>query len=233
MKCFFAKYKTSLAMTIATLMLGLLIGVQAKDVYNTNLQLSSQKSQGELYEAMLVEEQAEFEKLNSKLDKAVSKNKKLLKGGNYRKKARMLTKELDEAEFLAGVTDVQGSGVIITLDDAAKEDLDMEAEGLADHIIHYTDVVRVLNTLKANGAQALSINDERILSTSSIICSGSTISINQNKYVLPYTIKAIGEPQKLYDTFVASEIYNELVFFKMKADITMENDIVIQAGVIK
>jgi len=234
MRRFFEKYKTSIAMTIATLLLGLLIGVQVKDVYKANEQLSSQKSQSEMYEAMLGEEQVLSQRLTNKLNKAVSKNEKLLKRGNHKKETKKITKQLDNVKFLAGLTAVKGSGVIITLNDASKEDLNMEEEGLSDHIIHYSDVIRVLNTLKANGAQAISINDERILNTSSIICSGSTISINENKYVLPYVIKAIGEDQQLlYESFISSEIYNELVFFKMKADIVKENDIIIKAGVIK
>lgn len=234
MKLFFAKYSTSIAMTIATLLLGLLIGVQVKDVYKTNEQLSSQKSQSEMYEGMLIDEQKISKRLTNKLNKAISKNKKLLKDGKRKSETKRLMKRLDNVEFLAGLTDVKGSGVIITLKDASKEDLNMEEEGLSDHIIHYSDVIRVLNILKANGAQAISINDERILNTSSIICSGSTISINKNKYVLPYVIKAIGEDQQLlYESFISSEIYNELVFFKMKADIVKENDIIIKAGVIK
>lgn len=113
--------------------------------------------------------------------------------------AEIMKTELNRAEMLAGLTDVEGSGVTVTLKDgnmqnaAAGNIVYDESYG----IVHDSYVLMFLNELRAAGAEALSINDERILSTSEIRCAGPTISINNTKKSAPFEIKAIGDPDTL------------------------------------
>ena len=59
------------------------------------------------------------------------------------------------------------------------------------------DVLSVINELKNAGAEAISINDQRIVPTTGIICGGNIIDINGQKVGAPFEIKAIGLPEQL------------------------------------
>lgn len=134
-----------------------------------------------------------------------------------------LVKERKEAQFDSGFTDVKGSGVIITLNDApARNEVDP-----SELIIHDMDILEILNELKAAGAQALSINGERILATSKQFCAGPTIVINQNRYPVPYIISAIGDPEALYTALEESEAVIIMRIYNIQVDIRKEQEIII------
>jgi len=106
-----------------------------------------------------------------------------------------LLKERDFENFRAGLTAVKGSGIVITMEDApAKGELDVE-----EYIIHDNDINNILDELKASGAQAISVNGERVIFSTKPVCAGPTIIVNNNRYPPPYVIKAIGDPDMLYD----------------------------------
>lgn len=67
----------------------------------------------------------------------------------------------------------------------------------AKAIVHDADLMEVVNALKEAGAEAISINDERIVNSTSIICSGNIIQIDGEKVGSPYEIKAIGLIERL------------------------------------
>jgi uncharacterized protein YlxW (UPF0749 family) len=106
-----------------------------------------------------------------------------------------LKAELDDAKLYAGLTEVKGNGVIITLDDSKKR----IAEGVDpnDTVIHDWQLAEIVNILREAGAQAISINDERIISTSEIQCAGPTVSINHVRFAVPFVVKAIGNADYL------------------------------------
>ena len=58
-------------------------------------------------------------------------------------------------------------------------------------------MLKVINELKQNGSEAISINGERVLTTSEIYCSWAFISINGNKLPVPFVIDVVGDPDKL------------------------------------
>lgn len=154
-----------------------------------------------------------IETLQSDYQKEVEKNEELLQQiidlqgdiAQYREQvaqsggaAEVMRSELTRAEMLAGLTDVEGSGITVTLKDGNVQDA---AGGVIYDenygIVHDSFVLMFLNELRAAGAEALSINDERILATSEIRCAGPTISINNTKKSAPFEIKAIGDPDTL------------------------------------
>ncbi len=101
-----------------------------------------------------------------------------------------------------GLTEVTGKGVIIKVDDA---NLQANLQNLyldpSQTIVHDTDLISIVNELKNAGAEAISINDQRIVANSAIICDGSVIRINGEKVGAPFTIKAIGLPEMLKNTY--------------------------------
>lgn len=137
---------------------------------------------------------------NAELNRQVQDLKKTV--DDYRAQAgksgdvnRALNDQLNRAEILAGMEDVQGKGVVVTMDDstaAIKAGQDQSA-----YVIHDTDVLQVLNELRDAGAEALSLNDERILATTEVRCAGNVVSVNNTRYSTPFVIRAVGNPDKL------------------------------------
>ncbi len=102
---------------------------------------------------------------------------------------------MKSGQMLAGMLDVQGKGVVLTLEDNNdKNVVDMSIQMLT---IHDSDILNVLEELANAGAEALSVNDERIITTTCIKSGGPVILINGNKLTSPFVIKAIGEPGTL------------------------------------
>ena len=105
---------------------------------------------------------------------------------------------LSNARFLAGLTSVQGPGIVVTLNDSKRHISRKIPPGMAPpDIIHDTDINQVVNELKATGAEAIAINDQRLVATSPVRCVGPTISVNNVPQTPPFVIKAIGNPKAL------------------------------------
>ncbi|MEW6188887.1 MAG: DUF881 domain-containing protein [Actinomycetota bacterium] len=105
------------------------------------------------------------------------------------------TKELEELKFAAGLTAVMGPGVEVTLGDALQVP---PGEDPNDYIIHDYDLRIVVNALWDGGAEAIAINNQRLVSTSAIRCAGNTILVNSMRLATPYKIRAIGNSERLY-----------------------------------
>lgn len=106
-----------------------------------------------------------------------------------------LERELERQRLLAGLVPVQGPGVQVTLDDS-----DVQVPAAADpnvYLIHEYDLRDTVNLLWLAGAEAVAINEERLVSTSSIYCVGSTVLVNATRLSPPYRVRAIGDPDAL------------------------------------
>jgi uncharacterized protein YlxW (UPF0749 family) len=113
--------------------------------------------------------------------------------------------ELQDTNHIAGMEKVEGSGVIITLNDSIEE---VTSDLMLDWIlVHDTDILEIVNELRAAGAEAISINDERVIATTSVRCGGPTILIDDKRHAIPFVIKAIGDPNKLYAIATAPDSY--------------------------
>lgn len=142
--------------------------------------------------------------------------------------SQALAGQLEKAEILAGLTDLTGSGVIVTMSDSRNN-----AQGNIDtsmSVIHDEDLLRVINELADADAEAISVNDERILSTSEVRCAGSTVSINNNRYSEPYVIKAIGDPVNLENAIMMRDgIYDTLTYYGIEMSVEKVNSLQINA----
>lgn len=101
----------------------------------------------------------------------------------------------ERLELLAGTTEVEGQGIEVVLDDSNIPKKANDNPNL--YIIHDEDLLRVLNELRAAGAEAISLNDQRIVGMSEVRCAGPTVSVNNVRSAPPYVIKAIGAPKTL------------------------------------
>ena len=64
-------------------------------------------------------------------------------------------------------------------------------------VIHDSDILLVINELRAAGAEAISVNGQRITSLSEVRCAGPVIQINGIRLTAPFKISAIGAPEML------------------------------------
>ncbi len=106
-----------------------------------------------------------------------------------------LKTELEQMEITAGLTDVEGPGVTVVLEDSTQANVTGDE---ADYLIHDNDIMSVINELRSAGAEAISLNGERILATSEVRCTGAVVTVNGRRYAAPYVIFAIGDPDTLY-----------------------------------
>lgn len=102
---------------------------------------------------------------------------------------------LREAGLLAGARAMVGPGVLITMNDA--EQTDPLASGAPEERVMARDLQVVVNGLWAQGAEAISINDQRLTSTASIRFAGEAIVVDFRGLTRPYVISAIGDPEAL------------------------------------
>ena len=138
------------------------------------------------------------EDLSERLKGMETENKLLLQEINeLRKKGadNVADHALARLQLLAGTTEVEGAGIEIVLDDSNIPKKANENPNL--YIIHDEDLLRVLNELRASGAEAISLNDQRIVAMSEVRCAGPTVSVNNVRSAPPYVIKAIGAPKTL------------------------------------
>lgn len=110
--------------------------------------------------------------------------------------------ELERARVLSGLTDMTGPGIEVVLDDAPRESI-REGDNINWYLVHDVDVLRVVNLLRAAGAECMSINGERLVSNSRIRCGGPAIHVKDRVLTPPFVIRAIGNPQALYDALNA------------------------------
>jgi uncharacterized protein YlxW (UPF0749 family) len=103
-------------------------------------------------------------------------------------------RDLERARNLAGLTELEGPGVVVTVNLISYQE--WGETGIIRNVYH-EDLLMLVNELNAAGAEALAINDERIVSTTEIRDAGDYIVINTNRHSVPFEIKALGNPDTL------------------------------------
>ena len=109
-----------------------------------------------------------------------------------------LNKDLQETKFFAGLTEAIGPGVQVTLTDSRKPQPFQPPDALPPNIIHDADIQAVVNEMRAAGAEAIAINGQRVVATTSIRCVGPVVQVNGVPKAPPVLIQAIGDPDAMY-----------------------------------
>ena len=128
--------------------------------------------------------------------------------------SRDLQTQIEELRSAAGLTERTGDGVVITLDDARASAVIQP--NVDKSICHSTDLTDIVNTAWRGGAQAISINDERIVGSSSVYCVGSTIMVNGTLMSPPFSVVVIG-PQN--EVLASYDDPSELRDIKQRRDV--------------
>lgn len=178
---------------LACVLLGILIPLQFRTqrtegfpLYNQRADLLRIVRDMETARNKLEAELAQKEKQISTYEQAASKGESLLNA---------MRDQLEFARMEAGLTPLKGPGLTIRLIDSLRTPGQNDDPYL--FIVHDVDLEALVNELFASGAEAISINEQRIVATTSIRCVGPTVLVNSVPLASPYVVKAIGQPATL------------------------------------
>ena len=105
-----------------------------------------------------------------------------------------LRESANELAPTVGTQAVTGPALKVSLDDAKRTAASLPQGYTADDIVvHQQDVQSVVNALWAGGAEAMMLQDQRVISTSAVRCVGNTLILQGRVYSPPYLIQAIGD----------------------------------------
>ena len=221
------KKMISLVLGITCFALTAGICIQIKTVKETNSTVSQSYTENNL--------RAEVLKYKEKYDNKIRDIEKLDKELQTEiEKATSNNSELEDAKNqiitgnkIIGLTEVSGPGVIITVADS-----DIDTSNVLSTnslLVHDKDILKIVNELKNAGAEAISINEQRIINTSEIVyVNNSIIYINQQRILAPYVIKAIGNQTYLESVLLGNGGYvDELKKMGFNVNIEKSNKIAI------
>ena len=170
--------KGSWSIALVCVLLGFMIAVQFKTTSSRDTSVSLQRVED--LSARLAETEKERDQLKESLRAAQEE------GGSV----------TDETvRMRAGLTALSGPGVIVRLDDSSVKAKKGEDPNL--YLIHDDDLLKVINELRAAGAEAISVNGQRLTGTSEIRCAGPTLSVNNVRSAPPFEVRAIGDQASL------------------------------------
>lgn len=116
--------------------------------------------------------------------------------------------ELKENNLLLGLSEMNGEGIIITLDD--NRNIQGDELNVSQYLVHEEDLLQVVNELFNAGAEAISINGHRVVNSTAILCDGNIIRVNGKVITVPITIKAISS-KAIYNTLIRPRGYLQLM----------------------
>jgi len=140
----------------------------------------------------------------------------------------VLQAELQKARVLAGLTEVEGPGVSVEMNDSTRPAQPGQDPNV--FLIHDDDVQKVVNALFAAGAEAVSVNGHRLITTSEIICAGNVIIVNGARIAPPIKILAIGNPETLEAGLkMRGGVVDSLVLWGIEVKIKIEEKVTLPA----
>jgi len=144
---------------------------------------------------LIAEENAHSQSLRRQVDVLQAKLAALQVAAPRDEQLRGLEQRVDRLGRLAGLSGLAGPGVEVVLKDSTLRRAPSGDPN--DLVIHEQDIQAIVNALWVGGAEAMSINGERITSTSAVRCVGNTLLLHGSVYAPPYRIDAIGDAAAL------------------------------------
>lgn len=210
----------SISIGLVALILTMVLFTQFKTVEETDITAIEIMRETELREE-LASWKAKYEEIETKLDEREQRIEEYKQELNNNENAmQLLQSEVKEAETYLGFTELQGEGIVVTLTDNEEAN------------IEHWDLLFLVNELISAGAEAISINDERVVSTTEIVPVNETIIfVNSKKISGPYIVKAIGDKKYLESALTIKSGYldEKRITFGKTVEYSVEDNIVIPA----
>lgn len=207
------KYAKNISVTLICIVLGLMLAWQYRSINFNKNQVTTQSRRIEVITDELIKQRQENDNLRLRLTELEEENRQyaLNRQGNDD-----LIKQLERYKMIAGLIDVKGSGLIITMNNGTNT------------VIEDTDILKIINELRASDVQAISVNDERMTATSEVRTVDPYIMINGRQMLAPYVIKAIGEPEKMERSLkIINGVLEWFEAMEIKVDVKQASEITI------
>lgn len=206
-------WKIALTLGCVCCILTLAICIQFKTIDDTNSTVSQTLIGNELRDQVLKWKE-KYDKATKELETSEQKLESIrLESTQNDENSIHKEEEIKLDNILLGLTDVTGDGIVITLKDNnnVKRSNIGPLDNIELYLVHAGDLVEVVNALRNAGAEAISINGQRITNYTAIYCAGNVVVINGEKISSPIEIKAIGSPELLYGSIMIPGGYLELL----------------------
>lgn len=213
-----------LAIALACVVLGLMLAMQFRVQQNIR-QTALPNPRLEEVTQRLRETELERDRFRAELNDVRGRLAEALSGQGA---VDALRKEAAELRLAVGLTAVKGPGLVVTLDDS--QTTARPGQGPEVFLIHDDDVLRVVNELRAAGAEAISINGQRLVAMSEIRCAGPTISINNTRTAPPIKIHVIGPPETMEAALkMRGGVIDTLTYWGIQVSIRREAELTVPA----
>jgi len=203
------------AIALVCVVLGVMLAVQFRTTQDIRSTIPYQRVED------LAQRLSQTEKERDTLVKEVEKLRKST--GN-----EAASQEQELIRMGAGLVALNGPGVVVTIDDSKRPAKLGDNPNL--YLIHDDDILKVINELRAAGAEAIAINEQRLIATSEIRCAGPTLSVNNTHYAPPYEIRAIGETKTMENALrLRGGVVETLQFWGIQVAIKVQDNVTIPA----
>lgn len=192
------RIQSAITLGIMCFLLTLGIVIQLNTINNATDTIGVARTENGLRDQVLSWKE-KYDTTYSELEKAKNNLESLRKSAVENDETSMqMEEELKKANILLGNTEVKGNGVVINLEDGKD-------------LLHDEDLIMIINELKNAGAEAISVNDLRVVNTSYISCDGNVILVDGNKIGTPFTVNAIGNPEMLYGALTRNDGFIDIL----------------------
>jgi uncharacterized protein YlxW (UPF0749 family) len=136
--------------------------------------------------------------------------------------------QLHGADLQAGLVPVRGPGLRVVLDDSDRRT--SPSGNLNDLVVHSQDIQAVVNAMWRAGAEAISVNDERLVSTTAVLCVGNTLLLNGTVHSPPYQVAAIAPSRDRFEAdSLVKALHGYADLFGLRFSVTSDANLVVGA----
>lgn len=207
----------TVSLTIICILLGIIISMQYRSIQYKNTYSEQELKTISDYQTRLINLTSERDSLaqeKAEYQRALS----VFEQGSPEEQIKYLMDEIKKAKTFAGLTDVKGPGLEITVSFSKVEDF-LDAD---------IPIQKLINEIKASEAQAISINGLRIVSMSEIRMVNNGLAINNKLNFPPFTIKVIGNVKDLQSALnLPGGVLSSLNFYGAEVNIQTKDELLI------
>ena len=146
--------------------------------------------------SLVAAENREYEELEARVQRLTADVEQLT-GRVGDSEVKQLQRQIDVMKAPAGLTPLTGPGLTVTLSDAPAEVINSTTQDIDLLVVHQQDIQAVVNAMWKGGAEEVTVQGQRMVSTTGIKCEGNAVLLGGVAYPQPYTIAAIGNPAAL------------------------------------
>lgn len=213
---------------IATIILGALISMN----FNFERIRSYNQLDSAEYQNAVEERASLYKEIGNLKEDNIEKKSKINKySSNYKKDDKILEdmkSQISDYEMFIGLNKVQGPGIVLTIKDGKTNPREENTDEIDNKLLHYYDMELILNELRVAGAEAISVNNHRVVPWTGVVCSWAFMGFDDGgmEYA-PFNIYVIGDPEKLKAALLEDGSHvKELIFRKLYINIEKKDKIV-------